>query len=49
MQKHYSSANARVLRFATVFAVFPSGKKAGVLVAGESRVREALSDWKSQQ
>jgi hypothetical protein len=49
MQKHYSSANARVLRFATVFAVFPSGKKVEILVASESRVREVLSDWKNQQ
>jgi hypothetical protein len=49
MQKYYSSESARVLRFATVYAVFPSGKKVGVLVASESRVREALSDWKNQQ
>jgi hypothetical protein len=49
MQKYYSSESARVLRFATVFVAFPGGKKVGVLVASESRMREALSDWKNQQ
>jgi hypothetical protein len=49
MQKHYSTARARVLRFATMVAVFRWGKNVGVLIASESRVNGCPSVWKDQQ